>query len=176
LHPPAVRVFEDQANFAFANPAAIVGPSAHVATPRGTPSNSLLQGRLTLVPRVAGVIGAEGGIAGFTAFAEWRDPTRVPPKDRDFALGLGPVVVTTDELEADGVEGIVRVDGRERTRVTFAGFDWNDARKLAQAGTTLKAGDLLAGPGALALEIARGSVVELELVGIGVLDQTVLGD
>ena len=31
LHPPAVRVFESQGSFAFANPAAIIGPRAEVA-------------------------------------------------------------------------------------------------------------------------------------------------
>ncbi|MEP7223587.1 MAG: fumarylacetoacetate hydrolase family protein [Actinomycetota bacterium] len=170
LHPPAVRVFEDQTTFAFANPAAIVGPGADV-----TPSDKLSPGRLVLVPRLAGVIGVDGALAGFTAFADWRDPTRMPPKDRDFALGLGPVVATPDDLDADGLEGIVRVDGSERTRVMFAGFDWDAARDLAEAGTRLIPGDLIAGPPALAEAIPRGSVVELELEGIGVLEQLVAG-
>ena len=168
LHPPAVRVFEDQTTFAFANPAAVVGPGADVAS-----SSSLLRGRLTLVPRLAGVIGVDGALAGFTAFADWRDPTRIPPKDRDFALGLGPVVATPDELDADAIEGIVRVDGSERARVIFAGFDWHAARDLAEAGTKLMPGDLIAGPSAFVEAIPRGSVVELELDGIGVLEQLV---
>ena len=177
LHPPAVRLFEDQATFAFANPAAVVGPGAKVVTDtmRGAPSNSLLQGALTLVPRVAGVIGADGALAGFTAYADWRDPTRVPPKDRDFAIGLGPVVVTPDEIDPAGIVGIVRVDGDERARVAFGGFDWPAARDLAATGTKLMSGDLLAGPPARAEEIPRGGVVELELAGIGVLEQTVGG-
>jgi fumarylacetoacetate (FAA) hydrolase len=170
LHPPAVRVFEDQTTFAFANPAAIVGPGADV-----TSSDKLSQGRLVLVPRLAGVIGVDGALAGFTAFADWRDPTRMPPKDRDFALGLGPVVATPDDLDADGLEGIVRVDGSERTRAMFAGFDWHAARDLSEAGTKLMAGDLIAGPSALVEAIPRGSVVELELEGIGVLEQLVAG-
>ena len=171
LHPPAVRVFEDQTTFAFANPAAIVGPGAHVMSQLGAPSNSLLQGRLTLLPRVAGVIGTDGALAGLTAFADWRDPARVPPKDRDFALGLGPVVVTTDEADPDGLEAVVRIDGSERLRGAFRDFDWELARELAAERTLLKPGDLLAGPSALAEEIPRRSVVELELVGIGVLEQ-----
>jgi hypothetical protein len=170
LHPPAVRVFEDQTTFAFANPAAIVGPGADV-----TPSDKLSQGGLALVPRLAGVIGVDGALAGFTAFADWRDPTRMPPKDRDFALGLGPVVATPDELDADRLEGIVRVDGSERARVIFAGFDWHAARNLAEARTRLIPGDLIAGPSALVEAIPRGSVVELELEGIGVLEQLVAG-
>ena len=50
-----------------------------------------------MLPRLAAVIGAEGAIGGFTLLAEWRAPGVEPPKDRDFALGLGPVVVTPDE-------------------------------------------------------------------------------
>ena len=41
-------------------------------------------------PRLAAVIGADGAIGGFTALAEWRARALEPPKDRDFALGLGP--------------------------------------------------------------------------------------
>ncbi len=174
LHPPAVRVFEDQHSFTFANPAAIVGPGAAVASPvRRSPSNSLLQGRLTLIPRVAGVIGADGGVAGFTAFADWRRPGLQPSKDRDFALGLGPLVVTSDELDPDGVEAVVRVDGSECLRSRFAEFDWAAARDHAAAGTTLRPGDLLAGPALGAVTVEPGADVELEIEGIGVLPQVV---
>ncbi|MBM2821642.1 MAG: hypothetical protein HW413_388 [Thermoleophilia bacterium] len=169
LHPPAVRVFEDQVTFAFANPAAIVGPGADV-----TPSNSLLQGGLVLVPRLAGVIGADGALAGFTAFADWRDPARMPPKDRDFALGIGPVVATPDELDPVRLEAIVRVDGVERARTSFEDFDWEAARDLAADRTRLYPGDLLVGPPLEAVDgIASGSVVELEIPVIGVLEQVV---
>jgi len=177
LHPPAVRVFEDQTSFAFANPAAIVGPGARVASSSSrSASNSLLQGRLTLAPRVAGVIGADGALAGFTAFAEWRDPAWAAPKDRDFALGLGPLVVTPDELDPDGVEAVVRVDGSEHLRSRFDDFDWEAARDHAAAGTTLRPGDLLAGPSLGLVTIESGDVVELEIEEIGVLEHTVLRD
>ena len=90
LHPPAVRVFESQGSFAFANPAAIVGPRAEVANGAAA---------LAVLPRLAAVVGAEGELGGTTILAEWRDPRRPPPKDRDFALGLGPVLVTLEALE-----------------------------------------------------------------------------
>ena len=167
LHPPAVRVFEDQTTFVFANPAAIVGPGADVM-----PSNSLLQGGLALVPRLAGVIGADGALAGFTAFADWRDPARVAPKDRDFAIGLGPVVLTPDELAPARLEAIVRVDGIERSR-GFEDFDWEAARDLAANRTRLHPGDLLVGPPLGAVDgIAPGQVVEIEVPTIGVLEQS----
>jgi hypothetical protein len=165
LHPPAVRVFDAGGSFAFANPAAIVGPGASVPL---SPS-----GQLLLVPRLAAVVGGEGAIAGFSAFAEWRDPTRSMPKDRDFALGLGPSVCTADALEPDGLGAIVRVDGRLAHTGAFVGFDWAHAVGLAAERTELRPGDLLAGPGLGVVEIGAGSSVELEVEGIGVLDHAV---
>ncbi len=164
LHPPAVRVFEDQTSFAFANPAAVVGPDADIETGPGP---------TRLFARLAAVIGAEGALGGFTAFADWRRPGLQPSKDRDFALGLGPLVVTPDELDPDGVEAVVRVDGSERLRGRFDEFDWAAARDHAAAGTTLRPGDLLAGRALGVVTVEPGAHVELEIEGIGVLPQTV---
>jgi hypothetical protein len=146
LHPPSIRIFDDQASFAFANPAAVVGPGASVSGPTSS---------LVVHPRMAAVMGAGGKIGGFTVFAEWRAAGVAPPKDRDFALGLGPVVVTSD---AD--------------RPAADGFDWAAAVELAAAGTALYPGDILASPAA-AEPIAGepGSVVAVEIAGIGVLEQ-----
>ena len=55
---------------------------------------------------------------------EWRAPDLAAPKDRDFALLLGPTVETAIE----------------------DAFDWEAARTLAAANTRLRPGDLLAGP------------------------------
>ena len=165
LHPPAIRVFEAAGSFAFTNPAAIVAPGATVP---GPPS-----GKLLLVPRLVAVMGAEGRIGGFSALAEWRDPTRTPPKDRDFALGLGPSVCTVDALQPDGLGAIVRVDGRLADTGAFVGFDWPAAVALAAERTRLLPGDLLAGPGLGVVEVAAGSSAELEVEGIGVLDHVV---
>lgn len=174
LYPPSIRVFESESTFEFANPAAIVGPGAKVGR---EPSDNLSQGHYSLAPRLAAVIGADSALGGFTALAEWRLPAFAPPKDRDFALGLGPVVVTPDELEPNGLEATVRVDGEEQARTRFAEFDWTTARDLAADGTVLRPGDLLAGPPAeIVEEISAGSAVELEVDGIGVLAQKVLPD
>ena len=150
LHPPSVRIFDDEASFAFANPAAIVGPGAEV------PCNDRLQG-LRVALRVAVVVGGGAEIGGFTLLAEWRDPARRLPKDRDFALGLGPVVVTPDEF----VEG--------------AGFDWAAATALAAAGTHLYPGDVLAGPIREQRDVRAGERVSLEADGIGAFEQRVAG-
>jgi hypothetical protein len=156
LHPPAVRVFESQTAFVFANPAAVVHPGSEVAAS-------------VLVPRLAAVIGADGAIGGLTLLAEWRDPARRPPKDRDFALGLGPVVVSALDGEP---EIAVRVGGAELLRASDR-FDWASARDLAADGTRLFPGDLLAGPALGEVEVSAGTV-EIEANGIGVLEHTVV--
>lgn len=175
LHPPAVRVFESRDAFAFANPAAVLGPGAVVNVPGGAPSDKVSQGRLLVVPRLAAVIAAEGAIGGFTALLEWRAPWRPAPKDRDFALGLGPVVITPDELDPEGPAAALRAGGSERLRGRFGGFGWEAARAFAAAGTVLRPGDLLAGPalGTVA-GLEPGTEVELEVEGIGVLAQAVV--
>jgi hypothetical protein len=175
LHPPAMRIFEDQRSFEFANPAAIVGPGAETGR-RGAPGDKVSQASLELRPRLVAVVGVGGALAGFTAFADWRHPGLEPPKDRDFALGLGPAVVTADKLDPDGLEARVRVDGVERLRGAFGGFDWEAAREHAAVGTTLRPGDILAGPALGKVDaIEPGRVVELEVATIGTLEQSTSG-
>jgi hypothetical protein len=148
LHPPAIRVFDEVGSFWFTNPAAVTHPGAQVAAPAP---------RLSILSRIAAVIGAEGAIGGFTGLAEWRAPDLQSPKDRDFALGLGPVVVTPEAFDRGSPS-----------------FDWAAAAALAAAGTVLYPGDILAGP---ALEerdgIEAGASVSLEIDGIGALEQRV---
>lgn len=165
LHPPSIRVFDDEGGFEFANPAAVVGPGAEIAAPDGS---------VALLPRLAAVVGADQRIAGFTGFADWRRGPAPPPKDRDFALGLGPTVVTPDELP-DQVELVVYVDGDER-RGWQAGpdFEWEGLRSLAAAGTTLRPGDLLAAPWAWSVDpLPAPALVEIDFGPIGTLSQLV---
>ena len=173
LNPPAVRVFDDARSFSFTNPAAILGPGAEVAGHRN-PRDSLLQGGLVLLPRLAAMVGSGAAIEGFTAVADWRRPALVSPKDRDFALALGPTVVTKDALAPNGLEAVVSVDGIERLRGRFGSFDWEAARALAAGGTTLRPGDLIVGPALDEVnDLTPGSAVELGVEGIGALTQTV---
>jgi Fumarylacetoacetate (FAA) hydrolase family/Domain of unknown function (DUF2437) len=173
LHPPSVRVFDEQRSCAFANPAAIVGPGATIDLAQ-EPSDTVSQGLLTVRPRLTAVIGAEGAVAAFAILAEWRDPARRPPKDRDFALGLGPVAVTPDVFQPDGRAITMSVDSVERAADAFTGFDWQAAVSLAADGTKLYSGDLIAGPSAAVVEdLGPGSLVEIEVDGIGVLEQRI---
>jgi hypothetical protein len=162
LYPPTVRLFDAQEEFAFANATAVAGPGAVVRGPAAS---------LTMLPRVAAVIGADQQIGGYSLLAEWRAPGAPAPKDRDFALVLGPVVVTEDELAPDRLELAVRVSGEERLRAIAPPFDWERARSLAAAGTILRPGDVLAAPAAGSVEAVSGAV-ELDAAGIGVLQQT----
>jgi hypothetical protein len=144
LNPPAVRIFEADANFFFSNPAAILPPGATAVPPRGGASVEALV-------RPCAVVGADGAVGGFTILGELRAGTLEPPKDRDFALYLGPVVVTPDEHAP-------------------AGFDWQAAVALAGENTSLRAGDLVAGPVVgrfSALE--RGASFALSLERLGTL-------
>jgi hypothetical protein len=160
-YPPTVRIFDSQATFAFANATAVVGPGARI--PAGDAPR-------VLFPRLACVIGADERIGGYTLVAEWRSQSGSPPKDRDFALGLGPVVSTPDELDPTASELVVRTDGTELPVSSLPPFDWTEATAFAAAGTTLRSGDVIAGPCAAAALTVPGTV-ELNLPGIGVLTQ-----
>ena len=106
------------------------------------------------------MIGADGAIGGFTVLAEWRAAGVVPPKDRDFALGLGPVVVTPRR-------GRALRDGRERASTG------QPRSELAATGTALYPGDIVAAPGLRGARGQPGGVVTVEIAGIGALEQRV---
>jgi nitrate/nitrite transporter NarK len=113
LRPPSIRVFDDAGDFAFANPAAI----------KAVDEDPGVLGA-EQVERVAGIIGADGAIGGFTPFIEWVAPQLQGAKQRDFALTLGPVVTTPDEGPPPGV-------------------DWGRLVAHAAENTTLAPGDLI---------------------------------
>jgi fumarylacetoacetate (FAA) hydrolase len=209
LNPPAVRDFYafeqhvatarasrglevppewyEQPVFYFSNPAAIYGPEAEIPYPAGSEE-------LDYELEVAAIVGAEGGIGGFTVLNDWsaRDLQRRelkvglgPAKGKDFATSLGPIVVTADEFAGDEAEMVARVNGEERSRGNLRDlyFSWDEIRRQAARNTHLRAGDVLGsgtvGTGCL-LELSGspawdgrwlqpGDVVELEVEGIGVL-------
>jgi fumarylacetoacetate (FAA) hydrolase len=209
LHPPSVRDFSafEQHNrrvrarsgrsgvpdewyelpvFYFSNPASIYGPDAEVPFPEGSDE-------LDYELEVAGVVGAEGRIAGFTVMNDWsaRDlqlaEMRVglgPAKGKDFATSLGPVLVTVDEFDGAEAEMTARVNGEESSRGNLRDqyHSWDAIVAHASRNTRLRPGDILAsgtvGSGCI-LEhgdgrwLEPGDVVELEVEGIGVLRNVV---
>jgi hypothetical protein len=140
LHPPAVRLFEDERRFEFANPAAVRSPGTQAGAPDGAESVDALV-------RPVAIVGAEGAAGGFTILGELRAAGLEPPKDRDFALFLGPVVDTKAELPP---------------------FDWDAALAHAAANTTLRAGDVVAAPPVQRTRLEPGPF-ELAVDGLGVL-------
>jgi hypothetical protein len=113
LRPPSIRIFDDAGDFAFANPAAIKAVDEDPGVPGAEQ-----------VERVAGIIGADAAIGGFTPLIEWVAPQLQGAKRRDFALTLGPVVTTPDEGAPPGV-------------------DWGRLVAHAAENTTLAPGDLI---------------------------------
>jgi 2-keto-4-pentenoate hydratase/2-oxohepta-3-ene-1,7-dioic acid hydratase in catechol pathway len=141
LYPPSIRVFSG-ADFAFGNTAAIYGPEDEIPYPEG--AQELCSG-----PAVAAMIGSEGAIGGFTAANAWTAPDLPGIKSRDFALSIGPVLVTPDEYDA--------------------GPGWDARVAHAARNTVLRPGDLLVvGMGGDA-PAEHGEVVEVAVPGIGVL-------
>jgi hypothetical protein len=113
LRPPSIRIFDDAGDFAFANPAAIKAVDEDPGVPGAEQ-----------VERVAGIIGADAAIGGFTPLIEWVAPQLQGAKRHDFALTLGPVVTTSDEGAPPGV-------------------DWGRLVAHAAENTTLAPGDLI---------------------------------
>ena len=150
--------------FYFANPASVHGPGEPIKRPEATRE-------LDFELEIAAVLGGDGEIAGFTLLNDWsaRDVQRRevtvglgPAKGKDFALSIGPWLVTPDELPyEDGrlqIEATATVNGTELTRTNAADkhFSWPELVAHAGRDTRLRAGDVL-GSGTL----HRGCLLEL---------------
>jgi hypothetical protein len=130
LHPPAVRIFDDDGDFRFANPAAIVGPDDVVFLPDGAE-------QIVPIARPAAIVDAEGGVGAYTLMVEWTAPALAGEKQHDFALSLGPTAVTEP----------------------IGDVDWARLVAHAALNTKLLAGDLIAAPGAVGDPAVAGTVV-----------------
>jgi fumarylacetoacetate (FAA) hydrolase len=142
LHPPSIRIFGSNGDFAFASPTQICGPDDTVGLPEGIEQ---IESDL----RIAAVIGAGGAIGGFTLMNDWLAPDLVGAKARDFATSLGPVVVTPDEFPSRD--------------------DWTALVEYAGRNTELLPGDILAAGSMRDGPYGAGDVVELRLDEIGTL-------
>jgi len=167
LHPPSVRSFTRGYDFHFSNPASIVGPEDDIRTPQGSEELDYELG-------VAAIVGADEGIGGFTIVNDWAARNLQGSKSKDFAMSLGPVVVTPDEF--DGTDAVVaaRVNGDERSRATVElPRSWEELREYAARNTRLLPGDVLSLALVRSGPVRRGDVVEVEVEGIGTLRNTV---
>jgi len=178
LYPPSVRVFapfEQRATpfFSFSSPFPVVSPEQDVAYPEGT--SELVHGLA-----VAAVIGAEGAIAGFTLANLWsaRDLARAeraagfgPSKSCDFALSLGPLLLSADSFDGGLLRAAVNGEERGRADLGALAHPWSELRDHAALNTTLRPGELLIASSRLpeGPPLQPGDLVELELDGVGVL-------
>jgi 2-keto-4-pentenoate hydratase/2-oxohepta-3-ene-1,7-dioic acid hydratase in catechol pathway len=138
---------------------------------------------------------ASNYIAGYTIWNDWsaRDqqmreaPVGMgPSKGKDFDSGnaVGPYLVTTDEIDISNARMIARINGEVWTDSTSANrqFSFEDLIVHVSQSETIHAGELW-GSGTVTngsgLEQDRwlkpGDVVELEIEGIGVLSNQVVG-
>ena len=148
LQPPTVRIFGSDGDFVFANPAAIHSPDDVVYMPEGASS-------IIPVARIAAVIGAGGAIGGYTLMNDWIAPELTGAKARDFAISIGPVVITPDDFPFhDDWTALVEHAAR-------------NTRHLLP-GAILAAGSMRDGP------FGAGDTVEVALDEIGVLRNTVV--
>jgi fumarylacetoacetate (FAA) hydrolase len=170
--------------FYFSNPAVVYRDGDEVPKPADA---RMLDYELEL----AAVIGADGGIEGFTIMNDWsaRDLQVKemsvglgPAKGKDFATSLGPELVSPDELPGGpDLRAVARVNGEVRTDTRTGAIHWSWDQILAAAARNtpgLQAGDVLGsgtvGRGCI-LEhgdgrwLEPGDEVELEIEGIGVL-------
>jgi hypothetical protein len=140
LHPPSLRIFDGD-DFVFGNPAAIHSPGEDVLLPEGVHE-------IVPVLRRAAIVGAAGAAGAYTLLVEWVAPQLSGTKRRDFALTLGPVALTPDELPEARLEPL-----------------------LAQAArnTRLVPGDLVAAPGEQLPALRAGGRFETALEPFGVL-------
>jgi hypothetical protein len=145
LYPPGIRIFDDGLDFVFGNTAAVRGPEDEIAYPE-------LSADLRSEPALVAVIGADGAVAGWTGGNAWHAPDLPGAKSRDFALSVGPVLVTAD---------------------AFEGPSWDDRVTYAARNTFLRPGELLVAPIFGSIPVTRGRV-DAEIPGIGVLSNRVV--
>jgi hypothetical protein len=148
LHPPGIRFFREGTDFVFGNTAAVFGPEEEVPFPQGSSD-------LRSVPAVAAVVGADGAIGGFTGANAWTAADLAGAKSYDFALSVGPILVTADEYEAAP--------------------EWEARLAAAALNTNLRPGELLVRPLGGDSPAQRGDLIEVAVAGIGVLRNRVGG-
>jgi hypothetical protein len=156
--PPSVRVFDVNGSFEFANPAAVVGPGARVARPPGS--------RIEVDAGVAGLVGLDT-VVGVCPVARLRATALAPPKDRDFAIVLGPWFTTTDEAPDPPTVRVARdgVGGEP----SASAFDWESARRYAAENTRLRVGDLLVAPAGVVADVPEDDRVSVDAAELGEL-------
>ncbi len=191
-------IFETTPLYYKANRMAVVGHETDVVRPEGC---NMLDYELEL----GIVIGRQGRdiarekaldhVFGFTVFndvsaRDLQAPEMTgglgPAKGKDFDTGnvMGPCLVTIDEVDPHDMAMIARVNGEEISRGSTSQMDHKieDAIAYVSRGETIYPGEII-GSGTVPLgcllehkrALADGDVVELEIEGIGVLRNRIVG-
>lgn len=192
------RSFYDFPLYYVSNRLAVVGPDVDVVWP--TYSHFIdfeLEWAVVLGRRGAHIDRAHARdyVFGYSIFNDWsaRDEQMKvmngalnigPASGKDFANGLGPCIVTADEIpDPYALTMIARVNGREVARGGTAGmhYTFEDLIAHISRGHSLYPGELLCSGtvgGGCAIEagitLCSGDVIELEVERIGVLRNRVL--
>jgi 2-keto-4-pentenoate hydratase/2-oxohepta-3-ene-1,7-dioic acid hydratase in catechol pathway len=145
LQPPGIRIFGEGLDFVFGNTAAVYGPEDDIPYPEGSTD-------LRSEPALVAVVGAEGTLGGWTGGNAWHAADLPGAKGRDFALSIGPVLVTPDEYE---------------------GPSWDDRLAHVARNTELRPGELLVAPMFGSVPVDRGPV-DAHVDGIGTLRNRVV--
>ena len=161
--PPSVRVFDAGGSFEFANPAAVVGPDAVATVPDSAP--------IVVDASLAGLVGLDAVVA-VAPVARLRAPALDPPKDRDFAIALGPWFTTTDEAPEAATLQVTAVGVEAEGNA--GRVDWEATRRFAAANTRLRVGDLLVAPAAVVAEVPGAGAFSIEVEALGTLRLTLL--
>ncbi len=196
--------------FTFANPSSLVGQGASVAFPHAGQELDFGLELAVIIGKTGQDIPigeADGYIAGFALCNGWclRDVERRemragvgPGKSRDFAMGLGPALVTPDELADRILAGrengrvydvslTASVNGREIGTGNVRDMRWTFAQLIACASRdavlhpgdvissgTMHGGCLLDHPHQTHPWLVPGDVVRLEAERLGVLENTIV--
>lgn len=165
-------------------PTAIVGPKAPIVLPPESERVDF-EGEIAVIVRQrlqraseemvrAGILGVTCANDVTARDLQRRDATFARAKSFDSFCPLGPAVDVEPDL--DDLEVVTRLDGEERQRGRVADMAWGPVELLIYVSRmmTLEAGDVvLTGTPAGVGELAAGQVVEIEVSGVGVLENRV---
>jgi len=171
-------------------PSSVIGPGAAVVLP---PESERVEheGEIAVVVgarvrRGASPEDARRAVLGITAACDVtardlqrKDPTFARAKSFDTFCPLGPVIRVGGDLRGlEDLEVITRVDGEERQRGRARDMTWGIVDLIRYAATimTLEPGDvILTGSPAGVGPLVAGSRLEVEIPGVGVLENPVVG-
>jgi len=168
----------------FKPPSAVIGPNDEIVLPRSSLIHHEAELALVIGVRCRNVLAQEAMsvVLGYTCMndvsdreAQKWDKNWVRAKGFDTSAPLGPMIVTTDEIEGP-FHVMSRVNGEVRQDGSTGDFIFSIPALIEEisAYMTLEPGDVIAtGTPAGVGPLISGDIVEVEIEGIGVLRNSV---